>query len=429
MGTNHVVKKKIFDISVRFVSPVSISSGEEGLTDSDVLRDYDGCPFIPGSTLAGALRGYLNKKKTEKCIFGYSTWDDLGKMSSVFVSDLIFENELQTVTRDSVALSENKIAVDGAKFDMETVDSGAQGSFMLEMVIREEDDENDMECQLFRALSGFQNHEIRLGTKKTRGYGELEITAVREKEYTKENIRDYAGAYDRASAFKGEKAKSLPELLKRYEGKIQTDGMYTRLEADMKLTGGISIRQYQAKKGEPDFAHITANGKPVISGTSLAGAVRHRIKEILMELEIKNPAGIIDEMFGYVDKKAAHISGIVFSERVIEDAVPLTMVRTGISRFESSAKSGSLYSERAYIGGTVKLSIDVKKDTDHDWKLALLLLALKDIGNGYLPIGGQTAIGRGIFELSGAITLDGKEIDEEKYLSRCLESMRRAVSC
>ena len=35
-------------------------SGEEGTTDNSILYDYDGIPFVSGTTLAGAFRNYYN---------------------------------------------------------------------------------------------------------------------------------------------------------------------------------------------------------------------------------------------------------------------------------------------------------------------------------------------------------------------------------
>lgn len=38
-------------------------SGEEGTTDNSILYDYDGIPFVSGTTLAGAFRNYYNLEK------------------------------------------------------------------------------------------------------------------------------------------------------------------------------------------------------------------------------------------------------------------------------------------------------------------------------------------------------------------------------
>ena len=112
-------------MSVQFLSPVSVSNGEDNITNSDVLRDYDGIPFIPGSSLAGALRNYLLVDNDEKCIFGCTEQEDgIGRMSRLFFSDLQFSDDIQIVTRDGVELSKEKIAVTEKKYEMEAVDTG-----------------------------------------------------------------------------------------------------------------------------------------------------------------------------------------------------------------------------------------------------------------------------------------------------------------
>ena len=67
------------------------------------------------------------------------------------------------------------------------------------------------------------------------------------------------------------------------------------------------------------------------------------------------------------------------------------------------------------------------QDSD-DIICGLLLWAILDLQAGILPIGGETAIGRGIFSSSGKkgeeILLDGQPLSEqkkEKYLQRAVQ--------
>ena len=69
---NAVLKRKVLYVQAQFESPVNVSSGENEVTDSDVLRDCNGTPFITGSSLAGAMRAYIEKEKSEPCLLGYS---------------------------------------------------------------------------------------------------------------------------------------------------------------------------------------------------------------------------------------------------------------------------------------------------------------------------------------------------------------------
>ncbi len=454
MGENPVLKKTVYYIQIRLASPLSVSSGDEGITDRDVLQDYDGRPFVPGSSLAGALRAYLINLNGGSYIFGSENTDDdssQSRMSSSFISDLTFtynnigesaeqaENEkmksneadeglkaidekktqdVKIVIRDCVKLSDDKVALTRSKFDMEAVDTGICGHFTIELVVRRNDDEEEMQREIKLVLNGLRSHDIRLGGKKTRGYGELDILSIWKRDFTKENILEYKDAYDWEKVEKRSKGYSLP--IDTFLEDMDKGQSFDHLALYLKLTGGISIRQYSAKKGEPDFVHITADGKPVVPGTSFAGAIRHRAAEFLKNLGMPETEHCIDEMFGYVEKNKSCSSAVIISESVINGSHPLTMSRTAISRFESSAQTNALFTEKDYVGGNLVLRINVRRnrktDNGNNWMIGLLLLVLKDISKGYLPVGGQTSIGRGIFEedKDKKIMLNGKPITKEK---------------
>lgn len=408
---NSVVKRIVYRVELLFVSPISVSSGYEGMTDSDVLRDYDGNPFISGSSIAGAFRAYVQSKNNGNDIFGFANDED-GKMSPVFISDLKF-NKSETDIRDSVALDDNKITKEGAKFDFEVLQGNSKGYFYIELTIREKDNEELLVDALNEIFNGIHLKEIRLGSNKTRGYGIIDIEEVKMREFTKNNFLDYKDCYSE-NAWNNEP---------KYKLDYSTKGHWMCIEVPLRLKGGISIRKYAVKKNAPDFEHMTDHGSPVIPGTSIMGALRHRIKEIIKELDEYSSYGLypnkmIDEMFGFVSGKDAHISGVIVDEMVIEGAKALEMTRTGISRFENSARNGALYKEKTYVDGTFTLRLSVcKENPNMEWIIGILLLAVKDLQNGFLAVGGQTSIGRGIFEANGPLTIDGEENKEDEYIA------------
>lgn len=409
---NSVVKRIVYRVELLFVSPISVSSGYEGMTDSDVLRDYDGHPFISGSSITGAFRAYVQSKNNGNDIFGFANDED-GKMSPVFISDLKF-NKSETDIRDSVALDDNKITKEGAKFDFEVLQGNSKGYFYIELTIREKDNEELLVGALNEIFNGIHLKEIRLGSNKTRGYGIIDIDQIKKREFTKNNFLDYKDCY---------REPFWKKNVKAYDLDYSTKGHMVSIEVPLRLKGGISIRKYAVKKNAPDFEHITDHGCPVIPGTSIMGALRHRIKEIIKELDKDSlyglyPNKMIDEMFGFVSGKDAHISGVIVDEMVIEGAKALEMTRTGISRFENSARNGALYKEKTYVDGTFTLRLSVcKENPNMDWIIGILLLAVKDLQNGFLAVGGQTSIGRGIFEANGPLTIDGEENKEDAYIA------------
>lgn len=174
-----IIKRKVIYVQVQLTAPLSVSSGENEWTDSDVLRDKAGTPFVTGSSLAGAMRAYLGKKKNEAGMMGYSGKDknqeDIGKMSSLFVSDLSFDEETTAGVRDGVALNQNKTAKSQSKFDIEMIEAGAKAHFYMELVVREGDDESEMMQEIANIFNGIQSGEIRIGSKKTRGFGKFQL--------------------------------------------------------------------------------------------------------------------------------------------------------------------------------------------------------------------------------------------------------------
>ena len=160
--------------------------------------------------------------------------------------------------RDGVALDDNKTAVTESKYDMEILEAGSKAYFYAELAVREEDREEEMEQQLAYALQGIDQGEIRFGGKKTRGFGKLKIEKLSSITYGKENYLDYAKAYD------AETWKNCQDKKAEVFEKAQWKPKMVHIEVPLRMKGGISIRQYAARKDEPDFVQLKDHGKAVI---------------------------------------------------------------------------------------------------------------------------------------------------------------------
>lgn len=433
MENRRVVYYVQYALKLSVKSPVCVSGGEGEVTDCDVQRDFDGIPFIPGTSLAGALRGYL-EECMEKDVDGVDEVfgdrkEKSGFMSSVKVSDLRFmegDKGARVITRDRIRL-EKKLSVKGAKFDMEAIDAGAECQCFLLLTVREKSENKNFEGIVERALAGLMCGEIRLGADKNRGFGEFRVIKAKKKVFSKENIKEWLD-FNREAFLEGEGNDFVPEQPK--------ESRYLTIRVPLKQKGGISIRSYSVIPGEPDYAHITSNGCPVIPGSSWNGAIRSRVGELLSILKIGPVEAYLNEWFGYAEEKVgagkndAKQSDIIFSESVIEGGVDLFMARTKVNRYDASVVSGALYSEKSHFNGKLLMEIKVRRNYyDQEKKLkkddveqyepvvGMLLLAIKDIQNGFLAVGGQTAVGRGIFEEDGPIELCGTEKDEAYFIS------------
>ena len=95
---DNIVKRIYIHGSVKLVSPLIVGSGENDNTDTDILRDSKGEPYIPGTAIAGVFRNYSNKKsrfikedKEISLLFGnqMNQGDDNSNnlMSSIIFSD------------------------------------------------------------------------------------------------------------------------------------------------------------------------------------------------------------------------------------------------------------------------------------------------------------------------------------------------------
>jgi CRISPR/Cas system CSM-associated protein Csm3 (group 7 of RAMP superfamily) len=149
------------------------------------------------------------------------------------------------------------------------------------------------------------------------------------------------------------------------------------------------------------FAHNLLKAKvltSVLSGTSLAGVLRHRAERIVNTLE--KPTTIIDEIFGpdfSQDKtKKAKASRLIVHESVIENTTELVQTRIAIDRFTGGAYHGALFQEQPIFANDnteLKLEIELRQPKKHE--IGLLLLLLKDLWTEDLPVGGGSSVGRG----------------------------------
>lgn len=413
-----IVKRKYYALEVQLQSPLSVSSGLDYYTDSDVIRDKAGRAFMPGSSIAGALRHNLKIKSPadeEKAFVGYADEKD-GKMSSLFISDLYLSEDNISV-RDGIALDDDKQVIKENKFDFEIVETGARGTMYFEIVIRDEKEEALFDKNMDRLFQEIQNGSIRFGANKNRGLGRLHIGKIHEMEFSADSVNEWLAFVPHCKEISFyEKEYTFDEWKENHE---TVDSAYLRIRVPLKLKGGISIRKYSTAASKADFQHITCDGKPVIPGSSWNGAIRSDIKNILTELNVK-PAkmeSLLNKWFGYVNpaKKNANQSMIVIGESIIEGAKKQIMTRNKINRFDTSTKQGALYTEEAFFGGETELEFLILKDENHDYlaAAAILLLVISDIQKGYVAVGGQTAVGRGIFEANGEISgIENVNIEE-----------------
>lgn len=398
-----------------------IGSGEDESSDRDVLRDRDGKVYIPGTSLAGVSRHFLET-------VGINTNDIFGKIdnekdyeSKIKFFDAFAVNDVSTSVRDSVRLVD-KISLDGSKFDYEIAEAGAEFIFRIEL--NSTNDEEMKICSFI--INGFRNGDIRVGSKTTRGFGVVDIQDIKyiQLDLANEKDMDTYINLDRSWS-EVNKAFSDEEL-----EKAEYDGVYETIERDFSLKSFLFIRDYgSTKKVEGDDSKFVdaqtltnAKGNPVIPGPSIAGVIRSHCRKILDKVGYGNEKerkDFINELFGYEtevneDGKMSRENEKKIKSKVLvkecelekDDIVFLNRTRTAIDRFSGSAlQTGALFTGNIACRNDEKqpekitISIKIKNDFEK-MKLAKSLIntCLDNLANGLIAFGGNTGIGAGIFE-------------------------------
>ncbi|MCB0031457.1 MAG: hypothetical protein KDE28_26285, partial [Anaerolineales bacterium] len=121
--------------TLELTSPMSLSNGDsEGITDILLRRDLlSRQPQLPGSTLAGALAGYLNAYLPDGAALNRSLIERLfgennpvaSQQSWLFIEDSL-GTERGVEFRDGVSIEDSlRVAADGKKYDTELLAAGS----------------------------------------------------------------------------------------------------------------------------------------------------------------------------------------------------------------------------------------------------------------------------------------------------------------
>ncbi|MEG4322515.1 MULTISPECIES: RAMP superfamily CRISPR-associated protein [unclassified Microcoleus] len=469
----HIIKRIIVRGILVLDTPTCLGQGDtDSPTDLPLLRDslHENYALLTGSSIAGSLRNYLRERdkgydqsdrrndlaaKLFGDLFAYKDEKDKNEsekiklrehdnQSLIIIDDAISTKPIKAELRDGVKInSATGTAEDKAKYDLELLQAGTEFPLSFELLIDKNNDEATLLKALAIALSGLEpkedqndsecqndskSGEISLGMKKRRGFGRCH---VKEWQVWSFNLEDSG---DRTSWLNFEHWRtgiilifntysSITEAFEKAEIKLDINGEDKRerfvIHAKFQLVGSLLIRSGQDSTGRaPDVVHLKSHRnnelKPVLSGTSLAGVLRHRAERIVNTLHEINPQitqEIVNDIFGFVkDKKEsqqleankankkpeAKASRLIVHEKVIKNATELVQNRIAIDRFTGGAYHGALFDEQPIFGGAqtiVSIELELRNPKEHE--IGLLLLLLKDLWTSDLPVGGESSIGRG----------------------------------
>lgn len=428
----------------------------------------DGVPF-PVKLQDDTEQVYKNKQKAERrlaatLLFGGYRGDDEGIQSPLIVHDALGRAD-DFELRDGVAIdAKTRTAADEKKFDIELLAAGSTFDLRFELLIGEPKDGehaklsfSEHRAQLLQALAttlqGLQDGHITLGARKRRGYGECTAHSWEVQRYdltTAEGLLAWLTS-ERDESWKewqappSEVKSIIVEALQAIDSTISVHAEDHRqratLTATFALDGSLLIRSgFGESDTGPDTVHLHSkrpNKKdpvPILPGTSWAGVLRHRASQIVRTLagtdeKVKK---FIDPMFGPAEIKSEDrhtwASRLSIKEKEITGSHSLVQTRVKIDRFTGGAFESALFSEEPLFGKEnteVTLELTLRSPSPEDplqkgisekqlkqmhEEIGLLLLLLKDLWTGDLPVGGESGVGRGrLIGKEAKLTFQGKD--------------------
>lgn len=158
---------------------------------------------------------------------------------------------------------------------------------------------------------------------------------------------------------------------------------------------GVETKKDVFKDGE---------GRPMIPGTSLAGVLRKHARALYGD------AGTGFVNYNRQENAEKRRSRVSFYETLLDKGQGMCFTRNALDRFSGKGRDQALFSGEAHYGGEGTLIVRIEPEVSAEGR-QLLACALSDLLNGFLAVGGQTSIGRGIIQPI-TVTVDGATCDE-----------------
>lgn len=228
MGGYKYDRRAIAHIVIEAESPLVISSGHKNeLTDSAILKDINGLPYIPGTSIAGVMRHAIGEEKarmffgnkeaanngTDENETGYKTdtrgnatkgseiifsegklvGQDGKAIDGIIDTDTLndeikkFWDKFQTLPRRNHVRITHKGAADNeghGKFDEEVIYKGTRFAFDIEFLLSSAEDKSNY---LRDVLSELSRETFRIGGGSRSGFGKVKVVSIHKKEF---NLRD-----------------------------------------------------------------------------------------------------------------------------------------------------------------------------------------------------------------------------------------------
>lgn len=400
-----------YQITAECREPMHVGTGD-GKKGEILIHPVEERPFIQATGIAGAFREYFKDIELQQELFGGLD----GTNSKIRFTDGTFnkasvDTELRphvSIDRETGTSQVKKIkgnaTISGQKFETELVAAGAVFEFQVYIFEKEKSYRDAFE----KALEALHCGNIQLGGQKNNGCGYVNLTSVKRAVYT---------MTDREDRMKWAKEeKDSEDITADIIGHAEEQDERLHFELVGKTDGSVLVKAVSVD----EFGEDTVSAKNIVNrkreyiipATSLKGIIRSQMEKIVQYKDLEKD--IIERIFGNCAENVAEgkVGEIKFFDCVIGNTEDNDMVkeqkRIHIDKFTGGTISGQLFSEKpAY--GSFKICVDMENESDKAAN-GLLLLALRDLGLGILPVGGGTNIGHGYLACDSLVIRKGADI-------------------
>lgn len=449
-------------IVIEAATPLAVHSGEKEIqTDAVVVRDVNGLPYIPGSSIAGVIRhawkdagndidGLFGFQKSTKGLGSRIIFSEARILNSEGIvvdglqkqttSDPLLVGYANLPIRQHVRITHKGVAADKGKFDEQVVFAGTRFCFEMEMLGYK--DESETFCKL---LSILYQSTFRLGGSSRKGLGKIEVKdimycslAINDLEYLKKSsdLEDSKKWYEKnkenlpdTEAVKRPMVRLCYQL--RPENFFLFGSGFGDDDADMTPVKEQKVMWIGDKGNLEDYEYL-------IPASSVKGALSHRtafhynridsfFADGKTKEEIETHTGTNNEAVrllfgceGNEEGEGKQRGNVILSDMFIQTAKDKVLNHVAIDRFTGGAIDGALFAEKAaywhsdnqdnyplrldiLIDETNIIKIINKHNENSAKKISYQKVfdafdaALTDLCEGRLPLGGSVNRGHGIF--------------------------------
>lgn len=404
-----------------FVSQTPLSVGGLGSSehvDLELAEDGQGRCYVPGTSLAGPMRAWMERhirpEELVKNLFGYiCNAEDDGQASVLYVSDSLVKAPRRERRHGIAILEDTGTTRENFLYTRALLPRGTRLPLVMELeILKGADAGGHPAGALDLLLEALQRGDIRFGACKTRGMGVLKLEDLTVDYY------DFAGdpeALDLWLEGKSAAKHSLSDFPRPHleEGRAFDITITWHSTSPLMVKSG---RDGAEADMMPLMSGVEGGIAPVIPGTSLKGILRSQARKILDTLFNSKEPGekgkerwdILSRLFGSQERAGRlmlddvyclpqePISDEAWLDEDLETLNHVTERRqyVAIDRFTGGASDGALYSARPVRRdakwGIIHLAVDFPEDEPQEEilrELALVKLLVRDMRDGFIPIG------------------------------------------